>query len=69
MATTKSTRNPTLADLVGRLGPDNKYMEIAEVLNETNEMLDDITEYERYCETHPGYRNSKAGMAISGARG
>ena len=43
MATTKSTRNPTLADLVGRLGPDNKYMEIAEVLNETNEMLDDVT--------------------------
>lgn len=29
-----------------------------------DETLDDITEYERYCETHPGYRNSKAGMAI-----
>lgn len=43
MATTKSTRNPTLADLVDRLGPDNKYTEIAEVLNETNEMLDDMT--------------------------
>lgn len=43
MATTKSTRNPTLSDLVDRLGPDNKYQEIAEVLNETNEMLDDMT--------------------------
>lgn len=43
MATTKSNRNPTLADLVDRLGPDNKYTEIAEVLNETNEMLDDMT--------------------------
>ena len=30
-----------------------------------DEILDDITEYERYCETHPGYRNSKANMAIS----
>lgn len=29
-----------------------------------DEILDDITEYERYCETHPGYKNSKAGMAI-----
>lgn len=29
-----------------------------------DEILDDITEYERYCETHPGYRNSKANMAI-----
>jgi len=29
-----------------------------------DEILDDITEYERYCEVHPGYRNSKAGMAI-----
>ena len=30
-----------------------------------DEILDDITEYERYCETHPGYRNSKANMAIA----
>ena len=29
-----------------------------------DEVLDDITEYERYCDTHPGYKNSKAGMAI-----
>jgi len=29
-----------------------------------DETLDDITEYERYCETHPGYRNSRAVMAI-----
>ena len=29
-----------------------------------DEILDDVTEYERYCETHPGYRNSKAVMAI-----
>lgn len=30
-----------------------------------DEILDDVTEYERYCETHPGYRNSRAVMAIS----
>ena len=30
-----------------------------------DEILDDITEYERYCEMHPGYRNSKANMAIA----
>lgn len=29
-----------------------------------DEILDDITEYERYCEAHPRYKNSKAGMAI-----
>ena len=43
MATTKPSRNPTLADLVDRLGPDGNYDEIVEILNETNEMLDDIT--------------------------
>lgn len=30
-----------------------------------DEVLDDITEYERHCETHPGYKNSKAVMAIA----
>ena len=30
-----------------------------------DEILDDITSYERHCEMHPGYRNSKANMAIS----
>lgn len=29
-----------------------------------DEILDDITEYERYCRTHEDYRNSKATMSI-----
>lgn len=27
-------------------------------------ILDDITEYERYCSTHPDYKNTKAELAI-----
>lgn len=44
MATTtkKPLSNPTLADLMDRLGPDGSIADIAEVLNETNEMLEDI---------------------------
>lgn len=30
-----------------------------------DEILDDVTEYERYCATHPEYKNSKACMAIA----
>ncbi len=29
-----------------------------------DEILDDITEYERYCKEHPDYKNNKAAMAI-----
>ena len=29
-----------------------------------DEILDDITEYERYCREHPDYKNNKAVMAI-----
>ena len=29
-----------------------------------DEILDDITEYERYCSDHPNYKNNKAVMAI-----
>lgn len=29
-----------------------------------DEILDDITEYERYCSEHPNYKNNKAVMAI-----
>lgn len=29
-----------------------------------DEILDDITEYERYCVEHPDYKNNKAVMAI-----
>jgi len=28
-------------------------------------MLLDIDEYERFCETHPGYKNNRAVMAIA----
>lgn len=39
--TTKPNRNPTLADLMDRLDPNGNMADIVEVLNETNEMLDD----------------------------
>src|SRR5574343_773535 len=43
MATLSST-NPTLADVASRLGPDGKIdPNIVEMLNETNEILDDMT--------------------------
>lgn len=43
MATLSST-NPTLADVANRLGPDGKIdPQIVELLNETNEILDDMT--------------------------
>lgn len=44
MATTtkKPLNNPTLADLMDRIGPDGSVADIVEVLNETNEMLQDI---------------------------
>ena len=29
------------------------------------DMLLDIDEYERFCETHPGYKNNRAVMAIA----
>lgn len=41
--TTKANLNPTMADLMDRLDPKGNLAEINEVLNETNEMLDDIT--------------------------
>lgn len=41
---TLSTTNPTLADVAARLGPDGKIdPNIVEMLNETNEILDDMT--------------------------
>ena len=43
MATLSST-NPTLADVAARLGADGKIdPNIVEMLNETNEILDDMT--------------------------
>lgn len=33
-----------------------------------NEVLDDITAYERYCESHPNYQNNKAVMAIENVK-
>lgn len=33
-----------------------------------NEILDDITAYERYCENHPNYQNNKAVMAIENVK-
>ena len=39
---TLSIKNPTLADLAKRLDPDGKIANIVEILNETNEVLDDM---------------------------
>lgn len=33
-----------------------------------NQIMSDIDEYERYCSTHPDYKNSKAVMAIENVR-
>lgn len=33
-----------------------------------NQILCDIDEYERYCSTHPNYKNSKAVLAIENTR-
>lgn len=33
-----------------------------------NQILEDIDEYERYCRTHPNYKNSKAVSAIENTR-
>lgn len=45
MATTTKTptTNPTMADLMDRLDPKGNMADIVEMLNETNEMLDDLT--------------------------
>ena len=41
---TLSTTNPTLADVAARMAPDGKIdPQIVEMLNETNEILDDMT--------------------------
>lgn len=37
-----SVKNPTLLDLAKATGPDGKAAKIAEILNETNEILDDM---------------------------
>lgn len=44
MATTTKTptTNPTMADLMDRLDPKGNLADVVEVLNETNEMLDDL---------------------------
>jgi hypothetical protein len=42
MATLSAT-NPTLLDLAQVLGPDDKVVDIVEILNATNEVLDDMT--------------------------
>lgn len=41
--TTKSNLYPTLTDLMDRLDPNGDMADIIEVLNETNEMLEDVT--------------------------
>ncbi len=40
---TLSTQHPTLADLAKRLDPDGKIDQIVEILNQTNEVLDQMT--------------------------
>ena len=38
-----ATTNPTLADVARRMDPDGKIDTIVEILNETNEILEDAT--------------------------
>jgi hypothetical protein len=38
-----STLNPTLLDLAKRTDPNNSIATVVELLNETNEILDDMT--------------------------
>jgi len=40
---TLASNNPTLLDLAKRLDPDGKIAAVAEILNETNEVLMDMT--------------------------
>lgn len=40
--TTLATTHPTLLDLTKRIDPNGSIAQIAEILNETNEMLDDV---------------------------
>ncbi len=40
---TLSTQHPTLADLAKRMDPDGKIDQIVEILNQTNEILDQMT--------------------------
>lgn len=40
---TLSTNNPTLADLAKVTDPDGKIAQVVEILNETNEILDDMS--------------------------
>lgn len=47
-----ATQNPTLVDLAKRLDPDGKVAMIAELLNQTNEMLLDIPWIEANGPTH-----------------
>jgi hypothetical protein len=43
--------NPTLLDLAKRMDPDGSIADIVEILNETNEVLDDMTWKEGNLET------------------
>lgn len=43
MAAKTPTMNPTMVDLMDRLDPNGDLADIVEVLNETNEILDDMT--------------------------
>lgn len=43
---------------------DEVSMEIAHSEEHYNEILEDIDKYEDYCDTHPGYENNKAIIAI-----
>lgn len=53
---TLSTQHPTLADLAKRMDPDGKIDQIVEILNQTNEILDQMTWIEGNLPT--GHRSS-----------
>lgn len=41
---------------------------VKHTLEHFNDILDDITTYERYCDEHPEYENSKAVLAIENVK-
>jgi len=53
---TLATYNPTLLDLAKRTDPDGSIASVVEILNETNEVLDDMTFVEGNLTT--GHRSS-----------
>lgn len=47
---------------------DELISEVYHTQEHFNQILDDVTRYERYCEEHPNYENNKAVLAIQNVK-